>query len=310
MKGREIMEWIDSIQKAIEYIEEHLTDRINYDEIAKQGFSSTFHFQRVFSILCGYTLGEYIRKRRLTLAGKELLLGNQKIIDIALKYGYENPDSFSRAFLKFHGINPSELKGNNASLKSFQPLKLKISLKGGESMDYRIEEKSDMILVGYKQRFNGVPFGKQRAEQEEKMFTTTRAKQWLLRGAASDYYTDYCVIQNIDDYGYDFFIANELNKWTRENLYNKEVTGVDFMSKMNFEEIIIPKQKYVVFETKHCSHPIEEYIDIRQNLVTDWMPSSGYQFSSNLELVLLHWRPLSDRNNRFVEICIPIENLR
>ena len=82
------------------------------------------------------------------------------------------------------------------------------------------------------------------------------------------------------------------------------------MSRMNFEEIIIPKQKYVVFETKHCSHPIEEYIDIRQNLVTDWMPSSGYQFSSNLELVLLHWRPLSDKTNRFVEICIPIENLR
>ena len=111
MKGREIMEWIDSLQKAIEYIEEHLTDRINYDEIAKQGFSSTFHFQRVFSILCGYTLGEYIRKRRLTLAGKELLLGNQKIIDIALKYGYENPDSFSRAFfLNFTALIHPNLK--------------------------------------------------------------------------------------------------------------------------------------------------------------------------------------------------------
>ena len=94
------MDWINGLQKAIEYIEEHLTDNISYDEIAKQSFSSTFHFQRVFSILCGYTLGEYIRNRRLSLAGKELLLGNQKIINIALKYGYDNPDSFSRAFLK------------------------------------------------------------------------------------------------------------------------------------------------------------------------------------------------------------------
>ena len=234
MKVSGALDWINGIQKAVDYIEDHLTDNISYDEIAKQSFSSTFHFQRVFSILCGYTLGEYIRKRRLTLAGKELLLGDQKIIDVALKYGYENPDSFSRAFLKFHGINPSEVKGESVFLRSFLPLNLKISLEGGEIMDYRVKEKDCMLLVGYKQRFSGVPFGKQRAEQEEKMFTTTRAKQWLLRGASSDYYTDYCIIQNIDDSGYDFFIANDLNEWTRENLYNKEVTGVDFMLEMGF----------------------------------------------------------------------------
>ena len=139
------MDWINGLQKAIEYIEEHLTDNISYDEIAKQSFSSTFHFQRVFSILCGYTIGEYIRNRRLSLAGKELLLGNQKIIDIALKYGYDNPNSFSRAFLKFHGVNPSQVKGKNASLKSFLPLKLKLSLEGGDSMDYRVEEKECML---------------------------------------------------------------------------------------------------------------------------------------------------------------------
>ncbi len=303
------MDWINRIQKAIDYIEQHLTDDINYEEIARKSFSSSFHFQKVFSILCGYTLGEYIRNRRLTMAGKELLHDNKKIIDIALKYGYENPDSFSRAFTKFHGITPSDARKKNFLLKSFLPLRLKISLEGGETMDYRIEEKNSMILVGYKQRFIGVPFGRQRAEQEEKMFTTTRAKQWLLRGASSDYYTDYCVIKNIDDNGYDFFIANELNEWTRENLYNKEVTGVDFMSKMDFEEIRIPKQQYVVFETQRSSQPIEEYINIRQNLVTDWMPSSGYQFANSPELALLHWRPLADKESRFVEIWIPIESI-
>ncbi len=304
------MDWIDGIQKAIDYIEEHLTDNVSYDEIAKQSFSSTFHFQRVFSILCGYTLGEYIRNRRLTLAGKELLLGNEKMIDIALKYGYENPDSFSKAFSRFHGVTPSEAVRKNTSLKSFLPLRLKISLEGGEFMHYRIEEKDDMVLVGYKQRFHGVPFGKQRAEQEEKMFTATRAKQWLLRGASSDYCTDYCVVTNVDDNGYDFFIANELSDWTRENLYNQDITGVDFMLEMNFEEIIIPKQKYVVFETQRSKSPIEEYINIRQNLVTDWIPSSGYQFANGPELALLHWRPLTDKNNRFVEIRMPIEELR
>lgn len=101
------MDWITGISRAIDYIEEHLTDNIDYAEVAKQAYSSSYRFQRVFSILCGYTLGEYIRNRRLTLAGNELKNANCKVIDVALKYGYENPDSFSRAFLNFHGINPS-----------------------------------------------------------------------------------------------------------------------------------------------------------------------------------------------------------
>lgn len=231
------------------------------------------------------------------MAGKELQNGDKKIIDIALKWGYENPDSFTRAFVKFHGITPSEARKGNASLKTFHPLRLKISLDGGEGMDWRIEEKDSMILVGYKRRFVGVPFGRQRAEQEEQMFTTTRAKQWLLRGASSNYYTDYCIIQNMDDNGYDFFIANELNEWTRENLYHNEITGVDFMDKMGFEEISIPEQKYVVFETKRSSQPIEEYLNIRQNLASDWMPSSGYQFANAPELALLHWRPIEDKSD-------------
>ncbi len=300
------MDWINGIQKAVDYIEEHLTEEISYEEIAKQSFSSSFHFQRVFSILCGYTLGEYIRSRRLTLAGNELSFGDRKVIDVALKYGYENPDSFSRAFAKFHGITPSEVSKQNVTLKSFLPLKIKVSLEGGEVMNYRIEEKPEIILVGYKQRFSGVPFGEQRARQEEQLFTTSRAKQWLLRGASSDYHTDYCVVKNIDDSGYDFYIANELNDWTRANLYNQEVTGVDFISILGFEEIIIPKHKYVVFETQRSSQPIEEYIDIRQNLVADWLPELGYQFADAPELALLHWRPSTDKNNRFVEIWIPI----
>ena len=302
------MDWINRMQNAIDYIEKHLTESISYKEIAKQSFSSSFHFQRVFSILCGHSVGEYIRNRRLTMAGKDLQNSDKKIIDIALKWGYENPDSFSRAFANFHGITPSEARKKNSCLKSFLPLKIKISLDGGEIMNCRIEDKNSIVLVGYKQRFRGVPFGVQRAKQEEKMFTTTRAKQWLLRGASSDYYTDYCIIKNIDDYGYDFFIANELNKWTRENLYKNEITGVDFMHEMEFEEITIPKQKYVVFETQRSSQPIEEYMNIRQSLVIDWMSSSEYQFADAPELALLHWRPIEDKNSRFVEIWIPIEN--
>lgn len=104
------MDWIQGIQKAIEYIEEHITEEIDYEEAAKRAYTSSFHFQRVFGLLCGFTLGEYIRRRRLTLAGKDLLSSDMKVIDVAFKYGYETPESFSRAFQKFHGIIPSQVK--------------------------------------------------------------------------------------------------------------------------------------------------------------------------------------------------------
>lgn len=104
------MDWLTGIQNAINYIEGNLTEKIDYDEAAKQASCSSFYFQRIFSILCGITLGDYIRNRRLTLAGNELSTTDNKVIDIALKYGYESPESFTRAFSKFHGVTPSNAK--------------------------------------------------------------------------------------------------------------------------------------------------------------------------------------------------------
>ena len=161
------MDWITGMQKAIDYIEANLTEEIDYEKVAAQSFSSSYHFQRVFSILCGYTLGEYIRLRRLSLAGTELATGKEKVIDIALKYGYDSPDSFSKAFQKFHGITPAQARADGNMLKSFSRLSIKISLEGGSVMNYRIEEKDEIILTGYKRRFSGIPG--ERMEQEKEM---------------------------------------------------------------------------------------------------------------------------------------------
>lgn len=122
------MDWIDGLQKSIDYIETHLTETIDYDAVAAQCYSSSYHFQRVFSIMCGFSLGEYIRNRRLSLAGAELATGKTKVIDVALKYGYESPDSFAKAFQKFHGILPSQAQMNGNLLKSYSRLVLKFSL--------------------------------------------------------------------------------------------------------------------------------------------------------------------------------------
>lgn len=135
------MNYTQGLQNAIDYIEEHLTDDLDIEEIAAQSGLSAFYFQRIFNILCDYSLGEYIRNRRLTLAGNELSGTDEKVIDIALKYGYDTPESFSRAFSRFHGITPSQAKKNSSPLKSFSRLSVEIHLKGGNIMDYKIVKK-------------------------------------------------------------------------------------------------------------------------------------------------------------------------
>lgn len=140
------MDWISGIQKAVDYMEAHITEELKFDEIAKQAYSSSFHFQRVFRILCGYTLGDYIRMRRLSLAGSELAASNTRILDIAVKYGYDTQESFSRAFTRFHGVSPSQAR-NGASLKSFSRLSVKLSLDGGTIIDYRMETKDGFSMI-------------------------------------------------------------------------------------------------------------------------------------------------------------------
>ncbi|MCH5186595.1 MAG: AraC family transcriptional regulator, partial [Oscillospiraceae bacterium] len=141
------------IQNAIQYIEDNLTEELNVDNIAAKAYVSSFHFQRIFSALCGFAVGEYIRNRRLTAAAQELLRSDAKIIDIALKYGYESHDSFTRAFTKFHGISPSAAREKGAHLKSFAPLKINLKLEGGTIMEYKIVEKAAFTVVGILRHF-------------------------------------------------------------------------------------------------------------------------------------------------------------
>lgn len=148
------MEWVESISKAIEYIEENITTDISVEDIAKHVNISPFYFQKGFSLLCGYTITEYIRNRRLALAARELAADHAKVIDVAMKYGYDSPDSFTKAFSRFHGVTPSMVQKNNIMMKSFAPLKIKLSLKGGYSMDYRLAKKDSFTVMGVMKKFS------------------------------------------------------------------------------------------------------------------------------------------------------------
>jgi len=148
------MDLIKGIQNILVFIEDNITDDLNFQDISKQVYVSNFHFQRIFSVLCGCTPGEYIRNRRLTLAGAELSKGESKVIDVALKYGYDSPDSFTKAFTRFHGVSPSQAKNKGARLKSYAPLKIKLSLEGGNIMEYKIVEKEAFEVFGVVKDFS------------------------------------------------------------------------------------------------------------------------------------------------------------
>ena len=144
----------DGIQSAIEYIEENITEELDINDVASRAYVSAFHFQRMFSVLCGISVGEYVRNRRLTLAAQELSAAGIRVIDAAVKYGYDSADSFARAFTRFHGISPSAAREKGARLKSFAPLRIKLSLEGGTMLEYTIVEKTAFTVMGRSRTFN------------------------------------------------------------------------------------------------------------------------------------------------------------
>jgi len=148
------MEWIATLQRAIDYMEEHLMEEINYEDVAESVHISSYEFHRAFSFLTGMTANAYIRNRRLSLAGKEILATDAKITDIALKYGYDTPESFTKAFTRFHGIAPKYVREETAKLVLFNPLAIKITVEGGKSMDYRIVQTKEQKFIALVRNFS------------------------------------------------------------------------------------------------------------------------------------------------------------
>ena len=298
------MDWITGIQRAIDYIEDHINENLDFERIAQESFSSNFHFQRVFSILCGYTLGEYIRNRRLTLAGAELATGHKKVIDVAYDYGYDSPDSFAKAFQKFHGITPSQARGSGVMLKSFSRLSIKVSLEGGSIMNYRIEEKPGMLLTGYKRRFTGSPNDKK--DQDHDFACETRLEQCILEGLSREHETIYQILTNFDADGYDYYYAYRFPHWALKDLQDLPEDVV-----ARFENVSVTAGLYVVCETERCQFPTAKMEELRIKAVREWLPASDYELREAPEIGVIHWfweegnEKLN--NSRYCELWIPIE---
>ncbi|MGN0621928.1 MAG: AraC family transcriptional regulator [Porcipelethomonas sp.] len=148
------MEWISALRNAINYMEEHLLDDINAQEVSKQVYMSPFYFQKGFQIITGFSVSEYIRNRRLYLAALEIASGHDNIIDIALKYGYTTPESFTKAFSRFHGTTPVQMRREHIAAKIFLPLKISIVIQGGNKMDYTVSTMPGFKVIGFARDFS------------------------------------------------------------------------------------------------------------------------------------------------------------
>jgi len=300
------MNWIGAFQRALEKIERELDQEIDYAALAREACCSEYNFMRVFSVLSGYTLADYIRCRRLTVAGQELTSEDVRVIDLALKYGYESPEAFSRAFQKFHGISPVQARRSGAKLRCISPLVLKIIIEGGSDMNYRIEKKEAMKFLGYHRRFHGTPA--ERDLQEEDFFVHTRLRQNVLKGLTGDCDTQYSLIRNADADGYDFYIAAPFGERLTESRYRSNAQTNPEFDEL-FEIIDIPEAAYAVFETPRSRYPTMQQAQLRRQAVSEWLPGSGYQLAQGTEISVFHWFNSPDplRSERYIELWLPIE---
>ena len=148
------MEWLDRLNQSISYIEDNLAGEIDFKQASKIAYCSSFHFQRMFSYIANVSLAEYIRRRRMTLAAFELQNSDIKVMDLALKFGYDSPTSFSRAFQNVHGVSPSGAKSEGVTLKAHPRMTFLITIKGEVEMNYRIEKKEAFRIMGAKKHFD------------------------------------------------------------------------------------------------------------------------------------------------------------
>lgn len=276
----------EGIRDALAYIEAHLTDQLDITEIAAQAYVSPFHFQRIFSALCGFTVGEYIRSRRLSEAATVISHSDVRLIDIALQYGYESQESFTRAFRKFHGVSPSAARGGGVSLHNYAPLKIKFTLEGGYIMEYRIEEKPAFTLVAMPPR----RFAYETSYTEIPKYWGEHMQSPMAKEIMGMY--GLCM----DEFGsadFEYLIAD--NYIPQKDIPAGCVTRT------------LPASKWAVFP---CRGPIVATLQATNKRIYDeWLPNQReYRLAGNINLEVYLEPPHEDPNDDYCEIWIPVTN--
>ncbi|MDQ0362727.1 AraC family transcriptional regulator [Breznakia pachnodae] len=278
------MNWFDGFNKILDYIEMNLDGEIDYEKIADILGYSSYHCQRLFMMVAGISLADYIRSRRLSKAAEDLGNG-EKVIDVAIKYGYSSSNSFNRAFKAMHNIAPSDARKPGAIIKAFPPLSFTFAVTGAEEMEYRIESHDAFRIVGKKLTTtmkDGICYEAVPVMWQNLMATSGPGEILALMDqppfglmGVSDYKPD------LPDSQFDYFIAVSSSKAIPEGMASLEV----------------PACTWAIFTCKNDNAKNIQHIQKR--MVMEWLPSSGYEFGNAPDIELY------DKDNN-IELWLPV----
>lgn len=284
------MEWLKKLSNAIDYIEGNLDSEISYEEAAKIACCSTYYFQRMFSYVAGISLSDYIRRRRMTQAGFELQSTDVKVLDVALKYGYTSPTSFNRAFQNVHGISPVAARNPGSVLNAYLPMKFSVQVTGGSAMQYRVEEKEAMRIVGIR-----IPLTED-MEENQKIVPV-----FWSEALQDSKFSEICHLSNQSPHGVLGITAYE--KYSKVYYYIAAATDKQIREEML--EYEIPAATWVIFESD--GHFKESVQSIFKRFLTEWLPFSGYTYA---ELPDIEVYPISKESPQVghSEVWIAVKN--
>ena len=280
------MDWIESWNQAIQYIEEHSTEEIDYREVAHICCCSVYHFQRMFAYMAGISLSEYIRRRKMSLAAIDLQDKSTKIIDVAFKYGYSSPTAFNRAFQSVHSIAPSAMRKEGVSIRFYSPITFKITIKGVEEMNYRMEKKEAFCITGVVK-----PLCRKLEENMKivpKMWDSV-VKDGTIAKLCSNMEPEKKGILGVS-------ICNDQEEWR----YMIAIAGEKTLSGMETYEV--PAHTWAVFTGKGvCPQAIQE---LEKQIYTEWLPSSGYEYDFGPDV---EWYLSPDPQKAEFEVWVPVK---
>lgn len=279
------MDWIDRLNEAVRYIEDNLTGEIEYEKLGQIACCSAYHFQRMFNYIAGVPLSEYIRRRKMSLAAVDIQGGEAKIIDVAAKYGYASPTAFNRAFQSVHGVSPSEVRGEGVPIKSFPPITIKVTVKGVEEMNYRIETRKAFRIVG-----KSFPLSR----EIERNFAEV-PQMWQV--AVEDGTIEKIVsLMNGEPRGVlGVSVCTDGEEWRYYIAVSSAVEIDDAL-----EEYVVPGCTWAVFPGSGTGKSIQE---LEGRIVTEWLPTSGYEFTNGPDIEV-YFEP--NPENTAYEVWIPV----
>ncbi|MEV0988450.1 AraC family transcriptional regulator [Streptomyces sp. NPDC049949] len=282
---------LDRLNQAMEHIERHLDQEIEADELARIAATSEYHLRRMFSALAGMPLSQYVRRRRLTLAGAEVLAGRETLLDIAVRYGYGSGEAFARAFRAMHGIGPGEARRTGAELSSQSRLAFRLTIEGSSSMRYRIVDKQAFTVAGPKARVPLVHAGPNQAIMDFVRRIDPRTLESLEKLSDQEPHGIVAVCDDLDP---------SRAEGTELDYYQAVVTSA---APEGTTALAVPPGTWAVFTT---TGPMPRAVqELWRDVFTEWFPSNAYRSRSGPEI--LRVRP-SDETEVEAELWLPVES--